>query len=126
MKKAILASLIASAVLLSGCSSALNSALEEAQAFYAAGNYQNVIWCLEEYRGNEEVDAMIFSAEVQLALVRAKEAMNEGDYEKAVSILSSYSELPEVAAAYAEAEKAAKEKRSEESKNRRDIKIRAL
>lgn len=114
MKRSCITLLLASTVLLSGCSG-VSSALEEAEALYAAGNYQNVIWTLEEYRGNEEADALILSANVQMALAEAKKLMSEGEYERAVTVLSPYSDRSEVTATYEEAKKAVEEKNAIQS-----------
>ena len=102
MRKILFVLLLISAFSLCGCSGA-GSAMKEADGLLAEGDYAAALEILEEFRGNQKVDAMIAEAEMQQAVASAKVYMTVGSYSEALSALQPYVEYDEAAAVYEEA-----------------------
>lgn len=91
MKKKMVATVLLFGLCLSicGCGDNVKKSVEEAQAAYSSGNYQEVIDLLETHKDDESAKDLYRSAEIELLIEKAKEAFDEGEYDEVLSTLES-------------------------------------
>lgn len=89
MKKILLACVIGSVLLLTGCK---DSALKKAQDLISNGDYQAAVEILEKYADDENAAALLKQAQIDGAINDAEEAIGKKDYSAAVSLLEDFKE----------------------------------
>lgn len=89
MKKLLLACVIGSVLLLTGCK---DSAIKKAQDLISNGDYQAAVEILEKYADDENAAALLKQAQIDGAINDAKEAIGKKDYSAAVSLLEDFKE----------------------------------
>lgn len=89
MKKILLACVIGSVLLLTGCK---DSAVKKAQDLMSNGDYSSAVEILEQYAGDENAAALLKQAKLECALNDAQTAIDKKDYSAVVSLLEDFKE----------------------------------